>query len=131
MKLLYTILNPRLSFLLFGELSAHFVLELLLFQKLKVLTVRPQMTNKRRFLCGGQLSDHMLDSEINFLLYVLVFLEIVFIAGGVFISVHNNIGAHASVAKSPKSRHVGSTPCPVSLLVLAVNSLQEAQNERL
>lgn len=63
-----------------------------------------------RLPCGGQLSDQMFYFEINFLLYVLIFLEIAFIAAW---GLHNNISANDFITESPKSCHAGSTPCPI------------------
>lgn len=54
----------------------HFLLEMI-----KSLTVRPPVMGKIRFPCGGQLSDQMSYFKISFLLYILVFLDIGFIAG--------------------------------------------------
>lgn len=75
-KLLYTIMDPSLASLLFWELSVHFLLEMI-----KSLTVRPPVMGKTRFPCGGQLSDQMSYFKISFLLYILIFLDIGFIAG--------------------------------------------------
>lgn len=67
-----------------------------------------------RFPCGGQLSDQMFYFETNFLLYILIFLEIVFIVGW---GLHNNISANNFITESSKNYHGGSIPQSMGLVL--------------